>query len=1075
MEITTIKRTSISCFAYCFIVCLTLFLASSSPVVSSPAPTQTTDLTTRTQEEVLAFCKNVTDELHFGTAQTGAPAENGVPPYRVPLAGSVFEAPDERYNTFPLTSWIDTIYPPFDKDNYEIDEYNGVNNFAEAKTEPPENREQLNLYQGARVRPSFEYGPSKFRYRHRDTELIKPVDLNPWYSTGLQGIESEQPASPYLGSIYRGSRNFHRHRNRLTNVTSSAPRGENASIERNAADGCERVIETARTALASQSLVRPHDTARGYTAPNYLDPVWNRMEFDNCANQFILGRARQVRTIFQGQGEKQFLSVADQTNAEDVGEEGAERAEILSQKFCQPFRLVPLPHEEQEYFPSDYLMFSWRKLLFNTDFLLRNGAAAKEPNYALNGVRIPPDQAIPEPFKGVDYTVATENPTPVATFSLGQVSSGGGSFFRSFRDLFKYIKSLSRQYRPVADSTFNFTAITETSEFNNGAICVNDVTERQYERILDPSHPFTPRWDFTINERDYYSPMTAVYGGNPYDQVRCAGAPNADGGTYAEGRVADEVGVGPAVADYSNRSEDDPEGEEKESYESEEKAKEPAEDHMKAIRERREIQRDNAFISDLTSEFIPKVDILTWRQAAFDKVITQRILFNIICYYASINGESCWDKLECGDNIAGGQENGQCCATNWNGKEAKGILDGNYISGNPCGDVLIKDACLAIAKPLAPMNPLKLVSEKEPSNVPEGYHFRSYFGAHRPYMRCWDMGKECGNKENTGELTDTELGESLAGADYALAGVGRHIAGEGPYNTGDKCRIGGGDNRQSILNPGVRFGEEGKPVEPITSWAELKLYQARSIRDFSLNCFVKHESLFKQGSGEEIILSRSGGEFQTIAKDSTGKRTQVETEAWPMSWRGYVTDSDPTHRFPHYAAISGTATMHGTGLDSVLAGDMLVYNKDLVMPAGGEQNWRMPYVAFVTESHTAFHGKPGLEWIRALAFNNGRALDTCGNNDFWGQGEEYTMWKDEIPRPLKEELKTLGFPAENHTKLENYYGAQVEETIKATGGAYTPSVAPPLPTCDDPGMSNCVENYWGEVPVYFAPNDLRHK
>ena len=112
--------------------------------------------------------------------------------------------------------------------------------------------------------------------------------------------------------------------------------------------------------------------------------------------------------------------------------------------------------------------------------------------------------------------------------------------------------------------------------------------------------------------------------------------------------------------------------------------------------------------------------------------------------------------------------------------------------------------------------------------------------------------------------------------------------------------------------------------------------------------------------------------------------------------------------------------------------------------------------------------------MRALTFNNGRFLDACGNNEFWGQGEEYTMWKTDVPEATKTELETLGYPPDVHPAEGNYYGAQVEAVIQATDGAYEPSVAPPLPTCDDPAMSNCIENYWGDVNVYFAPDDLRH-
>lgn len=45
----------------------------------------------------------------------------------------------------------------------------------------------------------------------------------------------------------------------------------------------------------------------------------------------------------------------------------------------------------------------------------------------------------------------------------------------------------------------------------------------KYEEINDPTHPFSPRWDYEFNERDHYSPMTASYSGDPANSVFCAG------------------------------------------------------------------------------------------------------------------------------------------------------------------------------------------------------------------------------------------------------------------------------------------------------------------------------------------------------------------------------------------------------------------------------------------------------------------------------------------------------------------------------------------------------------------------
>jgi hypothetical protein len=45
----------------------------------------------------------------------------------------------------------------------------------------------------------------------------------------------------------------------------------------------------------------------------------------------------------------------------------------------------------------------------------------------------------------------------------------------------------------------------------------------KYEEINDPSHPFSPRWDYKWNERDHYSPKTSSYSGDSKNAVYCAG------------------------------------------------------------------------------------------------------------------------------------------------------------------------------------------------------------------------------------------------------------------------------------------------------------------------------------------------------------------------------------------------------------------------------------------------------------------------------------------------------------------------------------------------------------------------
>ncbi len=128
---------------------------------------------------------------------------------------------------------------------------------------------------------------------------------------------------------------------------------------------------------------------------------------------------------------------------------------------CQPFRLEtpPTRHDLYEYVPSEYLGVAWAKLLIDHTYLYRNGAADTEPNYA----------------EDTRVQVTRQIPLPSDRFGL---------------------------------------------------ILVEDLAEQapidlHFEKILDPSHPYTPRWDFDVSDRSY-SPTTAVYSGNPTTAVRCS-------------------------------------------------------------------------------------------------------------------------------------------------------------------------------------------------------------------------------------------------------------------------------------------------------------------------------------------------------------------------------------------------------------------------------------------------------------------------------------------------------------------------------------------------------------------------
>ncbi len=226
--------------------------------------------------------------------------------------------------------------------------------------------------------------------------------------------------------------------------------------------------------------------------------------------------------------------------------------------------------------------------------------------------------------------------------------------------------------------------------------------------------------------------------------------------------------------------------------------------------------------------------------------------------------------------------------------------------------VSIIDCCGELAKPLAPLNILKMVpytnKEKKQNIFAEGTTFEEYFGDHRPYMRLWDTGTEWGAVN--GKSVDLR---SDVGARIRIAGVG----------TDDRsCRIGGWGYMAS--NPTQRFMGDmcvklppGNTVHPLTSWTELKLYQMRTYRRFGLNCLGTYEQLVKPTMMEDVALNLAGG---SVVVNSNGKS---RTQPWPMSHRGYLWDTDPKTQFPNFPRKDGDPAPVIRGLDNAQPGDIV--------------------------------------------------------------------------------------------------------------------------------------------------------
>ncbi len=552
------------------------------------------------------------------------------------------------------------------------------------------------------------------------------------------------------------------------------------------------------------------------------------------------------------------------------------------QEYCQPLPMVPMEGWEQEYEPSRYYVTAWRKTMMNSGYLSRAGLAPKEPMYAGLGI------------------------------GLGDTINIRGDY---------------------------------------GRVQENDLAEpwgedMQYERIYDPTHPFSPRWDFIFNERDQFSPMTVEYSGDAANAVRCAG------------------------------------------------------------------DKDDTII---------KTDVMTWRMPSFELYMQWRIRFNIYCFHADwgLLG-SCW-------GFFGGSADDPPCPTKYNGTEKVQNRLGSWFRKLFCGPPHIEELCEHITKPVAPANALKLRDNSAanfPAGAPEGFTFAEYFENHRPYMRCWDTGLECGRPGGRPPIGEGEVDGWLmeeAGANYALQGAGRE---------GQNCTLSGG--------PGTSQVDGG--ANPVMDWMEYKLYTLRGMRKAGVNCVPQHEKLYKVSTGEELIANRAGGQYQIPTPDSGGNLVRYTNMPWPLSWRGYVSDPDPANRFPNYGS-GGTAPLRGTGLDNARAGEILIFDQDVVQ-AGAPGTWRMPYLAYVTETCNAGTSCPPSpsHWVKAVAYNHGKFPDICGNTGDMELGEEYTMYNGALPA----------------YNMSLYGGVGYHTT-----------------TCDDPANSACTEQYWGTVKRYHPKDDVR--
>ena len=584
--------------------------------------------------------------------------------------------------------------------------------------------------------------------------------------------------------------------------------------------------------------------------------------------------------------------------------------------------------------------------------------------------------------------------------------------------------------------------IAPPAAINN--ITLASIATVPYEEITYVCHPFGPREDFAFNERDHYSPQTSQYMAETKNAVYCAGVRDA------------------TAAGNSNT-------------------------------------KENLEV---------KVDVLSFRRPKFEEGITSRITYNNTCFadknggkigkeaiislesycYVRIPTEkepdrvrslNCWECFGLGGKLAAGAQ--PPCSTRYDaqdltidsggGEIGGGKIPGAYnnrsfqatcsaVQGGPRNNTHnIDTLCKDLRKPLTPLNKLRMVyhnpdDPEDPKNeavvlrsgVPEGMTFKEYFSNHMPYIRPWNMAGGSIHKFANSD-GNNQLATDTAGQYTAIVGVGREGA-PGAENSqavkdhpDQRCLYGGWGGDVTIEDIGTIT-----VPDPITSWTELKAYQANTLRRAGISCIGRYEKVFKSGSTENLALSTSGAEYPQVVimkcpKQSSGTTDcefmdikqyedagkpqsddsytyvkQFKNEAWVLNWRGYMASGIDGKKFPELGGGSASKT----GLDNAEAGDIIL------MPTGAVDGGK-PGLAKIARVTTEINVPKTSDcetkkncYVMVEEADNGKFPDSCGTTDHWGQMRKRRLYKpDHLPPSAVEEMKRVGSTTDcEDTKLQ---------------------------------------------------------
>lgn len=552
-----------------------------------------------------------------------------------------------------------------------------------------------------------------------------------------------------------------------------------------------------------------------------------RLQADNCANQYILNAA-----MYPYQLANSVLLKGE----EKVDPAHPEKMYLDADSYCQPLRMS-FTDTDEEYAPGDYIKAAWTKMFQDPEYRKTTGTI----------------KCIPRTFDGIPFDHEPHLPCKA---------------------------TIENPLQPPNE--------LEGKPFPE--IKLSSIGAVPYEGILDPTHPFSPRWDFLLNDRDYsnlglataLSPtalginlLLNVYMDPVKNSVFCAGVKESDE-TDAQKKADSEV----------------------------------------------------------------RVDVLTFRKKPFESALRNRTLYNAICYtdapfpiggndwfngtaeaiffvwplsYCSqfdhiefwgfipipyFKGKKCWECFGL-NGKANGEDKKAPCATNYlaNSKDLNmrgGLLPGGFNKFNRSADCGTKfdKVCRDLRRPYTPINRLKMRYHRPDTDQQddagnsyadynvltegalEGTSFKEYFGNHMPYPKVWDLGqsiqKTSSGDKNNQPPTDTE------GQYTTIVGVGREGASKlasdaGPTDADGKqaadlykdqrCKTQGwGPTPLGV--PLTFAGVNISLPDPVTSWTETKLYQMNSTRTLGLSCLSRYEKTFKPGGAESMMLQAAGGEFQ---------------------------------------------------------------------------------------------------------------------------------------------------------------------------------------------------------------------